>query len=111
MPAIGLADTVPMNDPRRLRIFVIALALLVLAVGARPPSAAAAIHNPTIGASIPFTVQPNTVVVGVASCPSGNALSGGIVQSGPAHDLTLRSSGPLDASGTVAATRDGDTPK
>jgi hypothetical protein len=45
------------------------------------------------------------------SCPHGQrALSGGVVQDGPPADLVLRASGPLNASGELAKTVDGDRP-
>ncbi len=47
-----------------------------------------------------------------ASCPSGKRLvGGGLVQTGPAKFLRELASGPLDASGRAANTRDGDVAK
>jgi hypothetical protein len=47
-----------------------------------------------------------------AVCPGGKrAVGGGVVQSGPAFRLRVRVSGPLDAAGTTAGTKDGDVAK
>jgi hypothetical protein len=47
----------------------------------------------------------------ILTCPHGErALSGGVVQDGSPDNVVLRASGPLDASGKLAKTRDGDRP-
>lgn len=46
------------------------------------------------------------------TCPTGKRLiGGGIVQSGPAPELYLKASGPLDATGVTVETKSGDIPR
>jgi hypothetical protein len=65
-----------------------------------------------IGAAQAFNNVPtNNGAEGVVTCPGNQrALGGGIVHEGSLGDLDLRASGPLDDSGTMAGTRDGDRP-
>lgn len=89
---------------------VVAAGALIVCAGAGVSGADT--KDATIGAGQGFNGVPtNNGVEGVVTCPGGErALGGGIVQEGPIGDVDLRASGPLDASGTMAGTRDGDRP-
>ena len=69
------------------------------------------------GVSYPFTskwLMSSTLSAReYAQCPSGKrALGGGVVQSDTAPDrLSVQASGPLDASGVLSQTKDGDVAK
>jgi hypothetical protein len=59
----------------------------------------------------PFSVAARQTGHAIAACPAGErALGGGLVQAGWPDDRIL-ASGPRDASGKVANTRDGDVAK
>jgi hypothetical protein len=74
-----------------------------------------AICAPDSEATIEATrfVPPYRVPTGaIASCgPGERAVGGGLVAIGPPDYGPMLSSGPLDASGSIANTRDGDIPK
>ncbi len=73
--------------------------------------ALAAKGKPTIEAT-PLAVDNLQSGAEIASCGRGErALGGGVVQSGSPSGLSLPASGPLDSSGFVGATEDGDAPK
>jgi hypothetical protein len=56
-----------------------------------------------------LNVDPIENAEALVSCkPGQRALGGGVVQSGPASALSVRASGPLDASGITMETRTGD---
>ncbi|HST24784.1 MAG TPA: calcium-binding protein [Gaiellaceae bacterium] len=62
----------------------------------------------------PFTVQPRSVSGASVDCPSGKrALGGGVDQPGATNPLFgwVRSSGPVDGTGTTANTDSGDVPE
>ena len=56
-----------------------------------------------------FTVETGQTGEAFAVCPTGKrAVGGGVVQSGPANELAMLASGPLDATGVTAQTVTGD---
>jgi len=94
----------------KTRFLVAALACTVTVAS----QAQAAVDDARIGAIVDSTAPAQyTLAEGTAACPTGQrAIGGGIVQSGPADDLTLRASGPLDqVGGSVADIRNGDKPR
>ena len=98
-------------------LLVIAVATAVVAIGvalgggtavakkqANPP----AISGATIETTT-FKVADRQENEEYAKCPSNkHALGGGVVESGSPNGLLVRASGPLNASGTTAATQSGD---
>jgi hypothetical protein len=89
-----------------------AAATLALTALALATAASADTDDALIGAGLGFNGVPTSQgVQGAVTCPGGErALGGGIVHEGPLLDYDLRASGPLDASGTMAGTDDGDRP-
>ena len=67
--------------------------------------------NATIEATT-FTVENQGLGEAFAVCPgTKRALGGGVVESGPPDRLSVSASGPLDSTGLVSKTRDGDIAK
>jgi hypothetical protein len=85
---------------------------IVVAVG-MPGTAVGAVDEALIGGMVSGTAPTQySGVEGVAQCPPGErAVGGGIVPTGSTANIVLRVSGPLDETGTVAGTRDGDRPR
>ncbi len=70
-----------------------------------------ATSNATIEAT-PFTAESHQSGDAYAKCRAERrALGGGVVESGPPDALIVDASGPLDATGLVSRTRDGDIAK
>jgi len=88
-------------------------ALVAVVTGVSAQSSLAAIDKAVIGATADGTAATQySGVEATVDCPAGQrAVGGGIVQSGGADQLGLRASGPLDETGTMAGTKDGDKPR
>jgi hypothetical protein len=106
---------------RRLPMILMLLAILVAtavmaisvalgggtAVAKKPPKAQAT-SDATVEATT-FKVADRQEGEEYAKCPANKrVVGGGVVQSGPPNDLFVRASGPLNASGITAQTRNGD---
>lgn len=89
-------------------------AVLAFAAGCAPTiSGTTAFAAPGGDASIEettFSVGANLIGDATATCPSGRrVVGGGVGTTAPTVDGLMRASGPLDETGTTAATADGDT--
>jgi hypothetical protein len=73
--------------------------------------AAGATGDAEIGPTVTFPVSPNFATSRTVSCPDNQqALSGGIIQSGPAGDADIRESGPITEVGEPHSADTGERP-
>jgi hypothetical protein len=89
-----------------------AIALSLIGVALYADTAIAATPTRATIEATSLTVPAQSTGETFAVCPGAKrALGGGVVQSGPAANSYVQSSGPLDATGITSETNDGDIAK